>query len=266
MKPECILIRIGEQSLKSDQVRKIFDRILIRNINASLKGIKYNIKREPNRYFVYSDDIEKCIKQLKNVFGITSLSPCYICPSDMEEIKKLSKKLFKVPKRKTFAIRARRSGNHKFTSMDIGKEVGYIIEGKANLSKPDRELFVECREKKTYIFTEKIPGPGGLPLGSSGKIFGLLNNKEDLVACWLMMKRGCEIVVISDKKSLVSKLKKWHIGSNFEIFSKIPKDYNLPGVAMGEETYSKIKKLNMMILRPLVALDTEKLYEKITHQ
>lgn len=255
MKPECILIRIGEQSLKSDQVRKIFDRILVRNIDASLKGLKYQMKKEPNRYFIYTKDIDKCTERLKIVFGITSLSPCYTCPSNMEDIKNLSKKLFKVPKGKTFAIRARRSGNQKFTSVDIGREVGYIITGKADLNNPDKELFIECRERETYLFTEKIPGPGGLPLGASGKIFGILKDKEDFVACWMLMKRGCEIVAISDKKPLIAKLKKWHIGRELKTFAKIPKDHDISGIVVGEKTYKTLKKTDILILRPLVALN-----------
>jgi len=263
MKPECILVRVGEQSLKSEQVRIIFDRLLLRNMKEALSGLKYKIEIEPNRHFIYTKDIDKCIKRLQRVFGITSLSPCHTCPSDMEDIKKLSKKLFKVPKGKTFAIRARRSGNQRFTSMDIGKEVGYIIAGKADLSNPDRELFIECRMKKTYIFTEKIPGPGGLPLGASGKIFGIINNKEDFVASWLMMKRGCEVIVISDKKPLIAKVKKWYIGPKFESFSKMPENLDVTGVVVGEETYCKIKFPDMLILRPLVALDSGKIYDKI---
>jgi len=184
------------------------------------------------------------------------MSPCYICPSDIEEMKKLSKKIFKVPKKKTFAVRARRTGSHKFTSMDINNQVGYIIPGKANLTDPDKELFIECRQKNTYIFTEKIPGPGGLPLGSAGKIFGLLKNQEDLTACLMMMKRGCEIIAVSDKTPLINKLKKWHIGSELKVLKKLPKSKDIIGITMGEKTYSSMRtRPDGLILRPLVAIN-----------
>jgi len=263
MKAECILVRVGEQALKSEQVGKIFDRILLRNMKAALKGIKYEIKREPNRTFIYTDDTKKTVNKLKRVFGITSLSPCFVCPSNIEDIKKISKKIFKVPKGKTFAVRARRAGSHKFTSQDIASKVGYIITGKADLSNPDKELFIECRQKKTYIFTEKILGPGGLPLGSGGHIFGLLKNEEDMVACWMMMKRGCEIFLISNEKSLTNKLKTWYIGPKLEVFAKMPKKEAV-AMTMGEKTYKSLrKKPDLLILRPLVALDYKKLTQRI---
>ncbi len=264
MKPECILVRVGEQALKSEQVLKIFERILLRNIKAALKGIKYEIKRERNRFFIYTKDTEKTVKKLKKVFGISSISPCHVCQSDIEEMKKISKKIFK-PGKKKFAIRARRTGSHKFTSQDIANKVGYIIKGDVDLSNPDKELFIECRQKNTYIFTEKISGPGGLPLGASGKIFGILNNQEDLVACWLMMKRGCEIIFISDKRTLINKIRKWDIGPDLEVLKKIPKEHEITGIALGETSYKKMrKKTGLLLLRPLVALDYKLFLTQIT--
>ncbi len=255
MEPECVLIRIGEQSLKSEQVMRIFDRILLKNIRVSLHGLKYELKREPNRYFIYTDNIDKATDRLKRVFGVTSVSPCYICRSEIDEMKKLAKAIFK-PGKKKFAIRARRSGSHQFTSQDIASKVGYVIPGSVDLSNPQAELFIECRQVKTYMFTEKIAGPGGLPLGASGKVFGLLNDEDDLVACWLLMKRGCEIEVVSSKKSLIDDLRKWHTGSEMRVLTKMPKKHDITGIVMGEKTYASMKKKpTLLILRPLVGFD-----------
>ncbi|MDD5416477.1 MAG: THUMP domain-containing protein [Candidatus Aenigmarchaeota archaeon] len=262
MKPECILIRVGEQSLKSKQVWTIFNRILIKNIRAALEGINYELKNEMNRIFIYTKNVDKSIERLQKVFGITSLSPVYVCDSKIEEMKKLSKKIFK-PGKKKFAIRARRSGSHQFTSQDIAVKVGYIIPGKVDLSNPEKELFIECRQNKTYIFTEKIDGPGGLPLGSGGKIFGILNDQQDLVASWLLMKRGCEVFAVSNKKPLINKLKKWHIGQKFNIFAKIPENYDIPAIVAGEKTAENMPKTELMILRPLVGLDYKQFLTKI---
>ena len=263
MKPDCILIRVGEQALKSDQVLKIFENILIRNIKASLKGIDYNLKRERNRLFVYTKDIKKTIKKLQMIFGITSLSTCYVTNANIEDMQEISKKIFK-PKG-TFAIRARRAGSHKFTSQDIAQKVGYIINAKADLSKPDSELFIECRQNEAYIFTDKIKGVGGLPLGSAGKIFAYLKNNEDLVSAWLLARRGCQIICLNPDKSLFKKLEKWHIGVKLESKSKIPKDYEETGISIGENTYEKLKKIpDLLILRPLVGFKESKIKELLT--
>lgn len=258
MKPDCVLIRVGEQSLKSEQVLRIFEKMLIRNMKEALKGIEYSLKRERSRYFIYSKDIEKVIDQLKRVFGITSISPCYETDADIEKIKILTQKIFKPEG--TFAIRARRSGNHKFTSMEIAQKVGYIIKAKADLDNPQNELFIECRQDSAYLFFEKNQGIGGLPLGSAGKVFAYLNNTEDLVAAWLMARRGCKVTVLSGKKELIEKLKKWHIGLDLKCIDKILTRHEEVAIVMGEKTYNSLKKMpDMLILRPLVGFNENKI-------
>jgi adenylyl- and sulfurtransferase ThiI len=177
-------------------------------------------------------------------------------------MQKLAKKIFK-PGKKKFAIRARRIGNHMFTSQDIASKIGYITPGSVNLSNPEKELFVECRETKAYMYTDKISGTGGLPLGSGGKIFGILNDDQDFVACWLLMKRGCEILVISNKKSLIKKIEKWHIGSKMSLFKKMPENYDIPGIVVGEKTAEKLPKTDLLILRPLVGLNYKQFLTQI---
>ncbi|MBU3905299.1 MAG: hypothetical protein KJ906_04095 [Nanoarchaeota archaeon] len=263
MKPDCILIRVGEQALKSDQVLTIFEKLLIRNMKAALKDIDYKLVRERNRFFIFSKDNKKVVERLKMVFGITSLSPCYVTNANIEDIQELSKKIFK-PKG-TFAIRARRAGSHKFTSQDIAQKVGYIINAPANLSNPDSELFIECRQNKAYVFTEKILGIGGLPLGSAGKIFSYLENKQDLIAAWLLARRGCQITVLGSNKTLFKKLEKWHIGIKLEVESHMPKDFEETGIGMGEQTYQELKGVpDLLILRPLVGFKEDKINDILT--
>ena len=74
-----------------------------------------------------------------------------------------------------FAIRARRSDNHPFSSVDVGKTCGDAvwnsleedgINTRVNLSSPDKEIFVEMRQNLAYIYLETSKGVGGLPLHS----------------------------------------------------------------------------------------------------
>jgi thiamine biosynthesis protein ThiI len=101
----------------------------------------------------------------------------------------------------SFGIRARRTGTHDFSSKDIGEFVGRAIEkatgASVQLSKPDLQLFIEVRANNAYLYTEVIPGVGGLPLGTQGKIIALISGGLDSpVAAWLMMKRGCMIIPV----------------------------------------------------------------------
>jgi tRNA uracil 4-sulfurtransferase len=64
---------------------------------------------------------------------------------------------------------------------------------KVDLETPDIEVFVEVRDDKSYLYAETLQGPGGLPVGSQGRVLVLLKDLHSLIAAWLMMKRGCTI-------------------------------------------------------------------------
>ena len=98
--------------------------------------------------------------------------------------------------------------------MDLEKEMGAtVLEAnsdkgvKVNLSDPDRTIFIEVRSNKAYIFTSYIRCYGGLPLGSQGKVLAYVNDERGLASAWLMMKRGCSVLVYGDYDS--SLLKKY---------------------------------------------------------
>src|SRR3989338_9629536 len=205
--PDCILVRLGELALKSDQVQRKWFRILLENIHAGLKeaGIEYRLEINPNRIFVFTKQIPEAIAVLKKVFGIVSLSSAWQCHSDLAEIRNLSadiaEQVLKLNEKKSFAISARRAGHHKFSSKLIAEEAGAAVKRITNaavdLSKPENEIEIECRSRNTYIFTEKISAVGGLPLGTGGKVLALLEKKEDALAALMVARRGCELVLLA---------------------------------------------------------------------
>lgn len=106
----------------------------------------------------------------------------------------------------SFAIRARRTGNHPFTSNEMARLCGDAVwkkleelgqSPKVDLKTPDREIFVEARQSVSYIYTESVPGPGGFPAGTQGKMVALFSSGIDSpVAAWLMMKRGVVVIPV----------------------------------------------------------------------
>ncbi len=85
------------------------------------------------------------------------------------------------------------------TSMDLNKELGaYVVEKygkKVSLSAPDITVYVEVCRDYAYVYVDKYPGPGGLPVSTQGKVVSLLSGGIDSpVASFLLMKRGCEVV------------------------------------------------------------------------
>jgi len=197
-----VLVRYGEIFLKSEPVRRIYEKILVKNIRLALKkeGIKFSVRRERGRIFIESEETDKVCKILQNVTGIVSVSPCYhLQTSDIEKIKRFVKENYEgwIKPRQTFAVRARRIGNQPYTSKDLEEEVGKVIERKVDLEDPDVTVFIEVRRNDTYIYTQVLKCLGGMPVGTSGKVVALLSGGIDSpVAAFLAMKRGCKVVFV----------------------------------------------------------------------
>lgn len=201
---ETVLVRYGELALKSERVRRRFEQRLVENIKAALKGIDHKLKRERGRIFVETPSADKAIERLVRVPGVVSVSPAVKTRATLEEMTStavdVAKRVLKPGM--SFAVRTRRAGEHEFKSGDVNAAVGSAILKaipgvKVDLSAPDEEISIEVREKSAYVFTEVLQGPGGLPLGTQGTVVALLSGGIDSpVAAWLMMKRGCRVVLV----------------------------------------------------------------------
>jgi thiamine biosynthesis protein ThiI len=202
MMEKKILVRYGEIFLKSEPVRKILEKKLVKNIKEFLKkeNVKFKIERERGRIFVKTKEIEKVSEILKRVFGIVSFSPCFhLKTASLKKIQEFCKKNYKnwIAKNESFAIRVRRVGKHKFTSQEVAEAVGKIINRKVDLKNPEKEIFIEIRNNNTYIYTKILKAEGGLPVGSEGKVLSLISGGIDSpVSSWLAMKRGCKVIFV----------------------------------------------------------------------
>lgn len=190
--------------MKSTPVRKRFEAQLRDNILTMLArdDVESLITFGEARFYVESDDIDKAAESIRKVFGIASLSKAVVTSSDMGEICKASAEYSKtrVKSGQSFAVRARREGTHTYSSMELGKEAGSAIflanDGlKVNLQSPDVTFYIEVRNNQAFIFDSYIQGPGGLPLGSQGKVVAEVNDDRGVLSAWLMMKRGCKAFV-----------------------------------------------------------------------
>jgi len=201
-----ILVRYAEVGLKSPGVRRHFEAILLDNMLAALakESIEALVDSSQGRIYVRTDRIDEAAAILVKVFGIASVSPAVECGSDMEEMQRVAAELSRpiLSEGQSFAVKARREGTHPYTSMEAGKEVGSAIflanqdRGvRVDLTHPDVTFYVEVRGKKAFIFHRYLPGPGGLPLGSQGKVVASVHSEQDALAAWMLMKRGCRVLV-----------------------------------------------------------------------
>ncbi|MDI6884093.1 MAG: THUMP domain-containing protein [Hadesarchaea archaeon] len=194
-----IIVRYGELVLKSEPVRRRFERRLVSNINLTLSGLKYSIRKTRGRIFIDTSSAASVMERLSKVPGIVSVSPSVKVSAHIDKIRSAAINAAKraLAPGMSFAIRTSRVGKHPFSSRDVNVNVGSAILSeikgvRVNLSSPDREIFMEIRENDAYIFTETVKGPGGLPVGTQGRAVALFSgNHNDVVAAYLMMKRGC---------------------------------------------------------------------------
>jgi len=146
---------------------------------------------------------KKELKQnLKKVFGIAFFCFAKQSSLDIKEIKKISLELIKEKKGKTFKIDASRD-NKGFTlnSQQINEAVGeYVLkhsDKQVKLQNPGITCFIEIL-KNAYIYTDKISGLGGMPVGSAGNVVSLISGGIDSpVSSYLLMKRGANCIFTS---------------------------------------------------------------------
>ena len=205
MNYDLIIARYGEIGIKSPKIRSRFERKLVKNIKATFEC---DVERNQGMIYIHPKDFDEGIEKLNRVFGVVSYSPATSTFSTFEAIDETlgqyTRELMAeniLDENTKFAIKCRRVGTHEFTSQEMAAHCGGVVRdiilAPVDLSNPDLTIFVEIREDKAFIFHEKIKGPGGLPLGTQGKVIVLLSSGIDSpVAAYLMMKRGCEVVAL----------------------------------------------------------------------
>jgi len=205
-----ILIAFGELFLKSEGVKKLFQKRLVQNLCFFLQkgGLDFKIHSFRERIFIETSEIQKASRIIKKVFGIVWLTDCLWFPKTT--LKGFSDFVTQnypkwIKKNKTFAIRLKldphyqnfgvgtRKGLLKENREYVIKEIAKNIKRKVDLTRPQRETFIEIRQKGWFLYFKKIKGAGGLPGGSAGKVLSLISGGIDSpVAAYLIAKRGAE--------------------------------------------------------------------------
>lgn len=212
MTKQLILIRYGELGLKGKN-RHIFVGKLASNIRASLKGLTdWQVRVTWGRLWLEIDEEQKtaAIERLQRVFGIYSLSPVIQAEKSVETIAEAAFAVLMkaLPTGGTFKVETRRTDKtFPLISPDVSRAVANILFAKlaaaqdtkyeAEMRVPEATVNIEIRAEGAFVYGEKIPCAGGLPVGSGGKALVMLSGGIDSpVASWLAMKRGVAIEAI----------------------------------------------------------------------
>ncbi len=207
MNQETILLRYNEIALKGNN-RSWFENRLATNACKLLErtlgtNFPIEINRIPGRILLETDWNQEAQEVLQNqLFGLSSLSRMIRVPTNLERIREQALNEFKnwvtlhgLPQR--FQIKTRRSEKAlPQKSMEIDRYVGTAILNQfpslqVDLKRPDLTLGIEIRLKESFLWTEKIKGQGGLPVGTNGRVLSLISGGLDSpVAAIQILKRG----------------------------------------------------------------------------
>ncbi len=216
-----LLIRYGELGLKSEGVRRRFEQALVQDIRRKhlLAGVPCVISSVRGRLFADSDDWRRSCEILSRTFGVVSFSPVTKATSELEGLREAVRG-FSAPllfKGASFAVRTRRTGNHPYTSQQLAADLGSVILEsfrdlglRVDLEEPDAEVSVEVRGKEAYLYSSVIAGPGGMPKGTQGKVLSLVESERGVASSWLLMKRGCNVIVACADDATPSPLAAWN--------------------------------------------------------
>ena len=208
MEFKAFLIKYAEIGVKGKN-RFRFEDALIQQMRYALQPVgEFSIRKESGRIFVDAleeYDYDEAVEALSRVFGIAG-----ICPIVVEENKDFDHIAAVVcdyvgeryeDRTFSFKVNVRRADKkYPIKSMDVAALLGekllerYEADGlHVNVREPDVLLTVEIRDK-VYIYSDEIPGPGGMPVGTGGRAMLLLSGGIDSpVAGYMISKRGVSL-------------------------------------------------------------------------
>ena len=208
---EIVLARYGELWLKGKN-RIEFERRLARNVRRALRHVApgATVEREHGLLVVRpAERPREATLRLQEVFGLSSISPAFGTSHELEAIARTSSEamratLARIPDRTPipFRVESRRSDKRfPMTSVELDRAIGdrvmeeYGERLKVDLSHPELVLGINVRPERVYVYSERLPGAGGLPVGSVGRVVSLFSGGIDSpVASWMAMKRGLQVV------------------------------------------------------------------------
>ena len=204
MRFHTFLLKYGEIGLKGKN-RYLFEDALVRQIRFALRDVDGDFHVHKSQARIYVDcegeyDYEDTVEHLKRVFGIVGICPVVRMEDrGFEELKKdvvaYMDEMYP-DKKLTFKVEARRARkSYPKTSMEINCDLGEVIleafpETKVDVHHPEVMLNVEIRHE-IYVYSQIIPGAGGMPVGTNGSAMLLLSGGIDSpVAGYMISKRG----------------------------------------------------------------------------
>ncbi|MFQ5854245.1 MAG: tRNA uracil 4-sulfurtransferase ThiI [Anaerolineae bacterium] len=268
-----VIIHYHEIGLKGRN-RPLFEKQLLSNILARTKGLgvrkgrrlsgRLMLELEPGASWTAIRE------RLETVFGIVYFAPAFRTPLDLDALRQAVIRNIPTDGYATFAVSTKRGNKHfPLLSYEVNADIGAAIQertGKAvDLDNPDVTIYVEILFKQIFFFFERIDGPGGLPVGVSGRVACLLSGGIDSpVAVHSMLKRGCEAFCVHfHGHPYVTRTSEVKSIELVRVLMRYGASPNLWSVAFGPLQYEVMQhvpeKLRIVVYRRLMARIAERL-------
>jgi len=197
-----VVVHYHEISLKGGN-RPLFLRRLGRNLLQATAGCGVRaVRRLPGRLVLDLEphaDLPRLRERIATVFGIAYFAPALSIPPDWAAVQAAVLQLLEGRSFESFRITARRTFKvFPMPSDEINRELGSLVlrhfPTRVNLNEPALTVRVDLLPGEALVFVDRAPGPGGLPVGVSGRVAALLSGGIDSpVAAYRLQKRGCEL-------------------------------------------------------------------------
>lgn len=201
----CVVIHYNEIGLKGKN-QPLFVRRLESNILRATAGtgVRQVVPQSGRMALLLTKDADWDVirERLRSVFGIANFSLAERVDLDMAKLKAAVGRGLEDRRLTTFKVSTRRAFKQfPLTSEDLNRELGaFIVEqtqAKVDLEHPDLTVHVEVLPHDLYFSFGREPGPGGLPVGVSGRVVALLSGGIDSpVAVQRLLKRGCQVIFV----------------------------------------------------------------------
>jgi tRNA uracil 4-sulfurtransferase len=202
----CVIVHYHEISLKRGN-RPLFLRRLQENLARAVSDLgPVRVIQLPGRIVLDLEgnpDPPGVRERLDRVCGIANTALAVRTGSSLDRIKAAVDHVIDRQTFASFRITARRAfKTFPLTSTDLNRELGAHVlarrpETRVDLHHAVLNVHVEVLPHEAFVYPDRRPGPGGLPVGSGGTVAALISGGIDSpVASWRMIKRGCRVLFV----------------------------------------------------------------------
>jgi thiamine biosynthesis protein ThiI len=263
----AVLVHYHEIGLKGRN-RARFENVLKRNIQASVGGLtEHGTRKIASRLLVKLSDADardEVVSRVTALPGISYVADAYVTARDLRDMGTAAiLAMREAGEWDSFRVEARRSKtDYPVSSSEINIEVGQRLVDefgrKVDLTEPDATCYIEVVQGDAYVYSRRVDGPGGLPVGTAGKVVALLSAGIDSpVAAWRMGKRGAVVVGLHFSGAPVtddaSVHRAYRIGGILESSQVVGRIYAVPfGETQREVSLGAPADLRVLIYRRLM--------------